>query len=150
MITKKKRFNVHIILPILVGGIIYVCFRTKNLVLFDWLEFIGLDPIVDMIRLKSKQCSVYLPDQFIYSLPAGLWLYSFISFNILIRKNINDKMSLFWLLFPLIISLLSEFLQYIGLLKGTYSRTDILYYLFFGILACNNIISRKNGTTKTQ
>lgn len=139
----------HVILPILFGGIIYVCFRTKRLILFDWLDFVGLNQIVDIIRDYSTPIAAYLPEQFIYSLPAGLWLYSFISFNILTWKKVNNGIRILWFWIPIIISILSEIFQYNGLLRGTYSNTDIVYYVFFAILSYVNLMRKKNEKFKT-
>ena len=134
----------HVIVPVFIGGVIYICFRTKSLLIFDWIDYFGLTQMVDFIRNKTKYLYDYLPKQIIYSFPAGLWLYSFISFNILIWQRSNNRIKYFWIILPLVISIFSEVLQFFNLINGTYSNLDICFYIFFSILAYYKL-GLKNG-----
>ena len=136
MIINKnnKIFIVNVIIPLIIGGIIYVLFRNKNLIIFDWLNYLGLQEYVNYLRnyfIFPKK----IPIWFKYSLPDFLWVYSLTSSMLLIWGKEIGKNKYFWFFLPLIIALISEFLQYFNLINGTFDFTDILFYLFSAFLS---------------
>ena len=100
--TNKQRI-VKVILSfaiLIIGGLIYVGFRDKSLLMFTWFEQLGVSGEVDAIRGLvnsggAKSISSYI---FIFSLP--------------------------------FFALLSEFLQYFGLFPGVFDWVDVASYLF--------------------
>ncbi|HRB97506.1 MAG TPA: hypothetical protein PKY67_07330 [Nitrosomonas sp.] len=72
-----------------------------------------------------------------YNLPDGLWVYSLTSLMIIIWKSYTLK-SLIWICSGLLIAIISEFCQYIGVFPGTYDSIDIIFYLLaFGLAVFN-------------
>ena len=47
---KLKFVIINIILPILLGGVIYVFFRSSDLLMFSWFKFLKIDGFVHFIR----------------------------------------------------------------------------------------------------
>lgn len=121
---------VHCILPLLVGGLIYILFRPTTLRMFNWFENTGLMEAVHAMRRVSQNFT-FLPDWLYYALPDGLWTYSFTSAFILIWGH--DSSLKYWLVVPLSLSLIPEFLQFYGLLPGTFDWND-LFFQFFGFI----------------
>ena len=74
---KCKPFLAHVFTPLATGGLIYVCFRSKTLRFFAWIDKIGFSNVVNEIRIIIYPCKEILPNWFINSLPDGLWVYSF-------------------------------------------------------------------------
>ena len=126
-IKKQNLITFNIILPILLGGIIYVIFRTKSLTMFSWFENLGLSSLVTILRDKFTSFKGFVPSWFYYSLPDGLWMYSFSSSFIIF---INGKKSIFlWLLIPLFTGPVVEILQLLELFPGTFDIIDIFFYI---------------------
>jgi len=105
----------HCIIPILVGLSIYVLFRGIN--------------IIDSSR-KTFPLFQFRPADFIlYNIPDGLWLYSFLSSIAIIWKNNSSLHFKYWILIAIVLSFLSEFLQIILWLPGTFDLLDLLVYI---------------------
>ena len=99
-------YFVHIILPLLLGGGIYVLFRATNLILFQWLHALGLADFVETLRAMKWIESINLPNWILYSLPDALWLYAFTQTMILLWKNVtaNSFLKWMWPVLPLLIA----------------------------------------------
>ena len=121
---------VHCILPLLVGGLIYILFRPTTLKMFDWFEYTGLMESILLMRVVSQNYMM-LPDWLYFALPDGLWTYSFTSSFLLIWGHSSSLK--YWLVIPLSLSLIPEFLQFFNLLPGTFDWND-LYFQFFGFI----------------
>ena len=78
-----------------------------------------------------------MADWIIFNLPDGLWVYSLTSLMIIIWEN-HTWQSLGWTWSGLLIAIISEFCQAIGILPGTYDPVDIVFYLLaFGLAYLN-------------
>lgn len=105
-----------IIIPLLIGGLIYIGFRSKSLLLFKWFSLLSLEELINLYRLNVK--SIELPGFILYSLPDGLWSYSFLEFIGLFKVKL-----LVWMVVCLIISF--EFLQLFSIIEGTFCFIDL-------------------------
>lgn len=121
----------YVLLPIFIGGLIYIVSRSKSLKMFDWFEKINLSNEVSIIR--DYFSNVELPNWIIYNLPDFLWVFSFTSFLFIIWNKKIEKENLFYLLFPMGIGVLSEFGQLFYIINGTFDKVDILFYVFGGL-----------------
>lgn len=128
----QKKIILHLILPILVGSLIYLLFRSKNILIFNNLKAIHLDVIIDNWRDKFKFFKPY--DWVVFCLPGGLWMYSYIYAIGLSWKNTIDRKSIIWYILPLFLAISSEFCQYFKFIRGTFDWQDVASYtLFTGI-----------------
>lgn len=118
---------IALFLPILLGGIIYILFRTEKLVMFHWFEYLNVTQ--EICALKSYSNRVILPDWFIYSLPDGLWIYSYTSISLEIWKYSIAKHNFFWIFSIPIIAVLSECFQFFKIIPGTFDFIDLIFYL---------------------
>lgn len=115
------------LMPVLLGGLIYLLYRPKNIILFEVLNKLGGSTTVDMVRNKAEH--VHLPDFVVYSLPAGLWTASYLMAMYLCTTQLNKKMRLS-LALPLPISaVVLEVLQQFGLCPGIFDICDLLCYI---------------------
>ena len=122
------------ILSILFGGVIYIAFRSSSIILFKWIDYIVLIDPVENLRIVTLPYKEYLPDWFLYSLPDGLWMFSYSCIVLVIWERKITKYSLLWLLSLPMISILFEVLQYYDYFNGTFDIIDIIFYIFGSLL----------------
>ena len=108
----KKQFICQSILSFLllgIGGSIYLLFRPKTLLMFKWVESLGLSEHID--RLRDMVSNITLNHITLYSLPDGLWLASYIIVvNTIVSKS-NKHNLLFWSFLLPFIAIVFELLQ---------------------------------------
>ncbi|CAM3963008.1 hypothetical protein FLCU109888_11195 [Flavobacterium cucumis] len=126
---KKVKTLLFPFLTILLGGFIYVFFRVESLRMFSWFNSISLTKVIITIRDYTLNYDLLIPDWVKFSLPDGLWLFSFISLILITWKNEINSSNLFWLIGLPIIALLSEIGQSISIVPGTFDWIDIAMYL---------------------
>lgn len=106
---------------LLIGGILYIAFRTKSLLMFKWAECLHLDSHVEIIRLYATK---YNPSYFIkYCLPNTLWAISYMLMtDALVNKN---KYKIWWILSLPFIAMFFEILQIWHIIPGTFDIWDL-------------------------
>lgn len=114
-------------LPLLIGGFLYLGYRAETLLMFKWIDFLGLRQIINQFRLFSIEYP--LPTWIYYSLPDGLWLFSYMLLINSIWNKGNKVQYLFWLYILPVIALTSEVLQIFFPKLGTFDLIDIIFYL---------------------
>lgn len=126
----KKQFIYEFILSFLllgIGGSIYLLFRPKTLLMFKWVESLGLSEHID--RLRDMVSHITLNHITLYSLPDGLWLASYIIVvNTIVSKN-NKHNLLFWSLLLPLIAIVFELLQIPGIIPGVFDLFDLICYI---------------------
>ena len=128
-----KKIITHVFSPIFFGGMIYILFRNKKLYLFNWLKLIGLNHNVDFLRNLASSLKNYFPNWVFFSLPDGLWIYSFTSAIIIWSKL--TKMSSHFIIVPFFFGPISELLQKLMIIPGTFDIVDFIIYIVFFILS---------------
>lgn len=126
----KVLFNV--VLPILLGGYIYISFRSESLLMFSWFKKLQLYDLIIDYRSFSISYIDNFPEWFYYSLPDGLWMYSITSSVILIWNH-NSKYLIFWLCIIFFLGVIIELLQFFQWHEGTFDVID-LFFVFIAFL----------------
>jgi hypothetical protein len=122
--------NYLVILPLIFGIFIYIAFRDTNI----YLYYIFKNETLKHIDIFNWISSFNINSFIIYSLPDGLWV--FLSTNIfLIIWNGDIVRHLFWVLLPLTIGILYEYMQYTGILSGTFDFYDIIIMFISAIVS---------------
>lgn len=117
---------------LLLGGLIYIIFRDKSLLMFNWFDAIGIGNEIDGLRRLFQGEGIY--GWVKYSLPDGLWAFSYM-FLVDAIWNGSKLISSYIFIYSLpFFALLSEFFQYFGLLPGVFDWVDVASYLFAIIL----------------
>lgn len=132
-LNELTRFIIFCLIPIFIGGIIYLGYRADTLLMFNWLDKFGALEIIYFLRAKLPKS---LPKWIIYNFPNGLWAMSFITFIIIITKS-NSKLRCFWLFISISIILGFEILQYFRIIHGTFDFLDLatnILFIYIGIL----------------
>lgn len=123
---------IHVFFPLAAGSFIYIYLRCSNVFFVEIVE-----SICCLSQNKYACEKEIVADWIIFNLPDGLWVYSLTSLMIIIWKN-HTWQSLGWICSGLLIAIISEFCQAIGILPGTYDPVDIVFYLLaFGLAYLN-------------
>lgn len=129
----KKKLLLGHILPLMIGGLIYLAFRTDSLLMFKWFDAILLDTPIEYLREMTLTSSKHLPNWFLFSLPDGLWIFSYISLTLVIWRNKITKQNVFWILIIPCFAIISELGQSFKIVSGTFDYTDLTFY-FLGVI----------------
>ena len=111
------------------GGLVYILFRQDTLKMFSWFDSIDLSVVLSKIRFITLPISEHLPNWFLYSLPDGLWLFSYLTILLVIWGNIISKQNIYWLLTVPIIAICSEIGQFFKVISGTFDIFDLIFYI---------------------
>lgn len=117
------------------GGMIYVLFRPQHLLMFDWIETIGL---TDGINTMRERGNILFPEWIIYSLPDGLWIFSY-SLCIGSIWEFEIKKCIPALLMLPAISVFDEILQSLNMVPGTFDLMDIFAYSISSLIGIGYI-----------
>lgn len=117
------------VLSIISGGLIYCVFRTKSLLLFDWIRFLSLEAPIDLIRTISYDSMSIIPNWLLFSLPDGLWVFSYSCLIWCIWDFKLNRGNIFWFALLPGLALGSEVMQLFRVLSGTFDCVDMLAYI---------------------
>lgn len=112
---------------VVAGAAIYLLFRSHHLLGFHLLDALGLSGVVDILR--SSVHDVHPPEFVIFCLPDGLWTLGYILIidRILLADTLRSRLFLTSVI-PLA-GAISELLQYVGLMPGTFDEFDLFCYI---------------------
>lgn len=124
----KKYIKVLLaLLFLIVGGGIYILFRSKTLLMFRWFESLGLMNFIDTMRNITKDFA--LSDFIIYSLPDGLWVSSYLLMvDVVVERDLRYTILLWSSLLPGV-AILFEILQFFYVIPGVFDIFDLLCYI---------------------
>lgn len=131
--NKKRIVKVALSFAILItGGLIYVGFRDKSLLMFRWFEQLGISSEVDAFRVLVNSEGVY--GWVKNSLPDGLWIFAYMFLVDAIWNGSKSICSYIFVFSLPFFALLSELLQFSGLFPGVFDWIDVASYSFAIIL----------------
>ena len=140
MYNKWMRLISLCIIPIIVGGILYLAYRRNTLLMFTWFKNIGLSECINQLRHFASQHP--LPEWFVFSLPNGLWALSFVSY-VMIFAGSNRTLKYICMFIAVNIILDFEILQGFKIISGTFDIVDLatnIIFIYIGI-----ILNHKGG-----
>lgn len=125
MMRRKAEFLLALVL-MLVGGMVYILFRPRTILLFIVLDTMGLGGMIDQWRMSVNPCA--LPDFVVYSLPNGLWVTSYVLVIDVAFRDSPVATRLRWASVIPVLGVVSELLQVVGVVPGTFDWADLLCY----------------------
>lgn len=136
MIMQIKKKNIILgLIPVILGGIIYMTYRADSLLMFKWFRNqVQINSLITFLRTNFTLQNLKIPNWAKYSLPDALWILSFTYLILLIWDFKINKQSIMWISFPPLIGLFSELGQLIHIIPGTFDITDLIF-LIIAILA---------------
>lgn len=133
IISMKIILILNSIISLLLGTFIYIFFRASSLKIFSWIKIFGIDLSNSDFRKYCLLKINNIPKWVIYSLPDGLWTFSYVAMMLGIWDSKVNKRSIIWIALIPLIAVISELGQKIKIISGTYDQTDLLFY-FIGFV----------------
>ena len=131
--NKKSKTITHIIIPMLIGGFIYILFREDNLLMFNWFNSLGMKNLIDFFQEHTLSKNL-IPNWIKFSLPDGIWIYSLTSLMIIIWSNHQAKSKYFWISMGPFLGLSAEVGQFFNIVSGTFDVFDFLFCIICSVL----------------
>ena len=120
------------VVAIIMGGMIYVLFRTQEFRFFRWAEALGASQVLYDWRNNFLNGSLQLPRWVVYSLPEGLWALAYGLFIATIWNGQRGWIKYLWMATVPLLPAVYELLQYLDRIPGTGCLTDLLVGLAGG------------------
>ena len=108
------------------GGLIYILFRPRSLILFGWFDVLGLGGVIDHARATAAPLAARAPELLIFCLPNALWLYAFTRCMALPWRGSDSPARFVWLAIPALLSVGSELGQLTPWVPGTFDALDVV------------------------
>lgn len=112
-------------LALLLGGIIYVVFRTSEYTFESWIQALNFHKWSGSARINVFVQRLFLPEWFVFSLPHGLWAFAYAIVITGIWTGSRSRLRYFWFASIPILVLGIEILQIPGFLPGIFCFQDI-------------------------
>lgn len=93
------------------------------------MELIGINFRDFPVRKLTYEWGSKLPNWLLYSVPDGMWIFSYVTLILAIWKNCITRENIFWLIVIPLVAVLSEFGQMAGIIPGTFDIIDVLLYV---------------------
>ncbi|HJL18266.1 MAG TPA: hypothetical protein RMH99_21560 [Sandaracinaceae bacterium LLY-WYZ-13_1] len=114
----------HAVAPVVLGGVIYLGWRTRGLLLWDWAAEAGLDAALGALRGGLLAALAAPPAWVRFSLPDALWVYALTWSVARLQRPSRPLVRAAWLSVPALLGPGAELLQLVGL-PGTFDRLDL-------------------------
>lgn len=122
------------IVSLLIGGCIYLLFRDPSLIFFGWIDDLGFLNEVKAWQLTTAPLKSVLPEWILFSLPDGLWLFSYVCLMLHLWRKSMPWPGLIWTLALPTLAVLFELIQSMVDTLGTFDWLDLLFYLMASII----------------
>lgn len=132
-------------LAILAGGLLYLLFRPRTLLLFHAADALGLAALVDRLRQVASVWS--LPEWVVYSLPNGLWSAAYVVLTPAVTRGYRRRTRLLLAGIIPLVGIASEAMQAVGLLRGTPDWLDVAAYALPYALYATRLLTIKHSLT---
>jgi len=124
-----SRVVLHIILPLGVGSLIYILWRTPTLRVFRWFDTLGLGSEIFRLRQSFAPYRAVVPRWVLFSLPAALWMYAMAAWFQMALSRSDRRTRWIWLSIALSLGVGSELGQLWRVVPGTFDGRDVAFYL---------------------
>lgn len=129
------RVFLHIILPLGIGILIYIFWRSPTLKIFVWLDVAGLSSEILRTRQWVYPYGEVLPKWIIFSLPAALWMYAMVSWFQMALLPSDRQSRWIWLSAAFILGVGSEVGQLFQTIPGIFDSSDVTLYIIGWMMA---------------
>ena len=136
----KTRHKIELsLLLLLLGGSIYLLFRSTSLVMFSWFKILKMDGIINILR--SKLNDIQIPYLILYCMPNMLWISSYLI--MIDALKLDYSRNLFWSFIMPFIAVLFEILQIWNIIPGTFDLWDLICLLLPSLLYLRHTLKKK-------
>lgn len=124
-----RYFLLAVLLPMVIGGLIYLLFRTDSLLMFDWAEQLSLTTLIVRARAAAAPLLPHVPAAVLFSAPDGAWVFSATSFFARLWHDGPLWMRAGWIGIAPAMAIGGELGQIVGLVPGTFDVIDMIAYV---------------------
>lgn len=124
------------------GCAIYLLFRSKSLNIYQWCMVLGLAEMIDSLRYAVQDWS--MAEWVRFSLPDGLYCAAYILITDAIWHNDNSPFKYIIISLVPLVTISSEVLQYLGLVKGTFDLYDLICYSLPPVIYMTILFAKRN------
>jgi hypothetical protein len=128
-------FLIHCVLPMVIGGLVYLTWRSDSLLMFGWARAIGLEGAVEMLRSQFGHHRASVPEWILFSVPDGAWVYSSTAFFGRLWTDGPWPVRFGWIGIGSALAIGGELGQIVGLVPGTFDIVDIVLYIVAAAVA---------------
>lgn len=122
----RRRLVFFSLLALLAGGSIYLFMRPGSFIFHHWLDAMGIDPGAFQGADAAGRWSGSLMEWILYSLPDGLWALAYTLLIFGLWAGSRSRARYFWYATIPLLVIGFESLQGIGIIRGTFSFSDLL------------------------
>lgn len=130
----KKRILLSSV-ALLIGGMIYVLWRSESLLMFSWFRALGIGHVVETLRRNASPYANTFPHWVYFSLPQALWQFSGLLFFYSIWRNASTPHCLLWAGVFVAIAFGFEIGQFLGVVPGYFETWDLILLIAACLLA---------------
>jgi len=109
----------------LLGGFIYLAWRTPSLRMFSWADALQASDSLHGLRQLVLPVKPHLPEWLLFSFPDAAWVYSMTAVYVLIWRPAKSAGGLFWVSLGCLLGAGAELGQLVSLVPGTFDLTDL-------------------------
>jgi hypothetical protein len=121
-----RRALLHVVLPLVLGGALYLFLRRDDIALFDAVDALGLGRALDGARLVTHSCATLVPRPILGSAPDAAWAYAFgAALGLVWRGEMATRAARVWIGGGFAIALGIELAQSIHLIPGVFDPIDL-------------------------
>ena len=129
------------VMMLVAGGLVYLLFRPRTLLLFHVADAMGLSSVIDQCRSAVE--GIILPDRVVYCLPNALWAGAYVLLVDGVMKGRPVKWRLLVTAIIPSLGLMSELMQAFGWLPGTFDWWDVAAYAIPYLIYCSSVKAEK-------
>ncbi|MDG1478955.1 MAG: hypothetical protein P8R54_05155 [Myxococcota bacterium] len=123
-----RYFFLVVVLPLVVGGLIYILLRADTLLMFQWAENLSLTALITHGRAAAAPLLPWVPGFVLFSIPDGIWVFSATAFFARLWHDGPLWARALWIGAAPIMAIGGELGQIVGLVPGTFDVLDLLAY----------------------
>jgi hypothetical protein len=125
-VKRRSGDLLHVVGPLAAGVLFYLALRPRDIVLFAWMQHVGLQSAVDALRHAAAPLRPLVPHVLGGSLPDGAWGYAFGAALGAVWRGARGTPKLAWLALGLAITAFLELGQAVGIVPGVFDVADLL------------------------
>lgn len=110
---------------LILGSAIYVLFRPTTLLIFHWIDGLGLTHSVQLMRASVRGLANLLPTWFVFSLPFALWVLAYLFFIEAVWARSQSWARFLWFWSVPLIAIGAELSQIGRIIPGSFDWRDL-------------------------
>lgn len=134
-LARWEAATLHVALPVIVGAAIYLLFRTRTLLAYQWVTAAGAGAWLEVARDHAMPFRAVLSGPILYTVPDAMWVYGLTACMRLIWSRNASGARWVWVSLGVVLGAGGELGQALGIVPGTFDPADLIACFAAAILA---------------